>query len=49
MSEQQKQDVAKIAEAMNVLPEKEQDRLLDFIQGAAFVVAAQQKDGKVEA
>lgn len=48
MSEQQKQDIAKIAEAMNVLPEKEQDRLLDFIQGAAFV-AAQQKDGKTEA
>lgn len=48
MSEQQKQDVAKIAEAMNVLPEKEQDRLLDFIQGAAFV-AAQQKDCKAEA
>ena len=30
------------------LPEKEQDRLLDFIQGAAFV-AAQQKDCKTEA
>ena len=48
MSEQQKQDVAKIAEAMNVPPEKEPDRLRDFIQGAAFV-AAQQKDCKAEA
>lgn len=46
MSEQQKQEAAKIAEAVNALPEQEQDRMLAFMQGVAF--AAQRAGAKEE-
>ena len=43
MSERQKETAAKIAEAVNAMPEKEQERFVDFIQGAAFMAAQQSK------
>lgn len=46
LTEQNKKDLSDIAEAVNALPEKEQDRMVAFLQGAAFMAQANEKEGK---
>ena len=47
LTEQNKKDLSDIAEAVNALPEKEQDRMVAFLQGAAFMAqAGNEKEGK---